>query len=327
MSLIHVKDLVKDFRIVQPYSGTIGALRTFFFPKHRVKRVVDHINLDINEGEIIGYVGSNGAGKSTTIKMLTGILIPTSGTIEVAGIVPWKQTKRNARNIGVVFGQRSHLWWDLPLIDSFKLIAKIYEIPPQKFKYNLEFFADLLGIDEFIETPVRLLSLGQRMRGDIVATMLYEPRILYLDEPTVGLDIFAKERIRLFIEKINHSMHTTVLLTTHDLSDVDRLCQRIIMIDRGRIIHDGLVTELKRQYAHDRVLVVQLETGNASIEISNATVIHQENTKFWLKYDSNAVTVAALIANISAHYFIVDLSMTEPKLEAVIRKMYGEIGN
>ena len=324
MSIIHVQDLVKDFFVNKPYSGTLGPLRTFLFPKRVARRVVDHINLEINEGEVVGYLGSNGAGKSTTIKMLTGILVPTSGTIEVAGIVPWKRPQRNALNIGVVFGQRSHLWWDLPLLDSFKLVAQIYRVPAPKFRRNLDFFSNLLGIDEFMETPVRLLSLGQRMRGDLVAAMLYEPRILYLDEPTVGLDIFAKERIRLFIEKINHSMNTTILLTTHDLGDVERLCRRIILIDHGRIIHDGLITELKKQYVRNRVIALELESEDATIEIPQATILRRERTKLWLEYDPAVVTVATLIAHISAQHSVTSFAVTEPELETVIRHIYGE---
>lgn len=316
---------MKEFRLSQPYPGRFGAFKSFVSPKYKIKRVIDDISLNIDEGEVVGYIGSNGAGKSTTIKILTGILVPTSGTVEVAGLVPWQQRKSNALNIGVVFGQRSHLWWDLPLIESFKLIARMYSIPQAKFRHNLDYFIDLLNIDDFIDTPVRLLSLGQRMRGDLVAAMLYEPRILYLDEPTVGLDIFAKERIRSFIKEINHSMNTTIILTTHDLTDIEKLCQRIIVLDRGRIIHDGSVSELKRRFARNRVLVAQFEHENVNIEVPNATAIRSEGAKVWFEYDPNLVTAASLIADISCRYSVIDLSLTEPELETVIRKIYEEI--
>lgn len=324
MPIISIQDLVKEFRLVQPYSGNFSALRTFFSPKYVVKRVVDQISLDINEGEVVGYVGPNGAGKSTTIKMLTGILVPTSGTIEVAGLVPWKHRKRNALNIGVVFGQRSHLWWDLPLIESFKLIAKIYGVSQAKLHARLDRFADLLDLETFLGTPVRLLSLGQRMRGDLVAAMLYEPRILYLDEPTIGLDIFAKERIRCFIEEINRLMGTTIILTTHDLNDVERLCQRIIMIDQGRIIHDGSITELKNRYARNRILIAQFEHEDIAVEVSDAAVVRREGAKVWLEYNPETVTAASLIAALNSRYPIVDVSITEPELETVIRKIYED---
>ncbi len=322
MSIIHLRDIVKEFRVPKRHPGKFGMLRALLAPEYSVKRAVDTISLNIEEGEIVGYVGANGAGKSTTIKMLTGILAPTSGTIEVAGLVPWRQRKRNALNIGVIFGQRSHLWWDLPLIESFKLIARIYGVPQAKYRANLELFSSLLDIGDFIETPVRQLSLGQRMRGDLAAAMLYEPHILYLDEPTVGLDVLAKERIRGFIEEINSSTNTTVLLTTHDLSDVERLCPRIIVIDRGRIIYDGSVAELKRRYTKKRLLTVQLEGEETLLELADATVVRRQGAKIWLEYDPDAVTVASLISAISQRHQIVDLSVAEPELEPVIRKIY-----
>src|SRR5579875_3928884 len=205
MAIIETRRLRKVFRSVKRYPGVGGAIRSLFTREYVEKAAVEDVNLAMQAGELVGYIGPNGAGKSTTIKMLTGILVPTSGEIEVAGLVPWQERARNALNIGVVFGQRSQLWWDLPLIESFKLIAKMYRIPPQRYARNLERFSHLLGLDDFNATPVRQLSLGQRMRGDLVAAMLYEPPILYLDEPTVGLDVLARERIRSFIEEVNRS--------------------------------------------------------------------------------------------------------------------------
>lgn len=322
MSIIHIQDLVKEFRVPKRYKGKFGALRTLFTPEYVVKRAVDDISVDVDEGEVIGYVGPNGAGKSTTIKMLTGILAPTSGTVEVAGLVPWKSRERNARNMGVIFGQRTQLWWDLPLIESFKLIAKIYGVSPTQFRHNLDHFASLLDIDSFIETPVRHLSLGQRMRGDLVAAMLYEPRILYLDEPTIGLDVLAKERILGFIEEVNRSKSTTVILTTHDLSDIERLCQRIIMIDQGRIIYDGSITSLKEHYSRYRILMVHLEREEPTVEVSHTRIVDRQGTKIWLEYDPHCIAVTSLIADISQHYPIVDLSVTETDLESVIREIY-----
>ena len=198
------------------------------------------------------------AREITTIKMLTGILMPTSGKIEVAGLVPWRERERNAMHMGVVFGQRSQLWWDLPLIESFKLIGKMYRIAPDLYRRNLDHFTTLLGMEGFLHTPVRQLSLGQRMRGDLAAALLYEPPLVYLDEPTVGLDVLARERIRDFIVEINRERRTTVILTTHDLSDVERLCQRILLIDHGRLVYDGPVDQLKARYAPHRVLVMHL---------------------------------------------------------------------
>lgn len=322
MPIISICDLVKEYRTPKRYPGKFGALRTLFTPEYVVKRAVDHINLQIEQGEIIGYIGPNGAGKSTMIKMLTGILAPTSGTIEVAGFVPYKQRKKNALNIGVVFGQRSQLWWDVPLIESFKLIAKMYNIPDAQFQHNLSHFVDLLEMDKFIETPVRQLSLGQRMRGDFVAAMLYEPPILYLDEPTVGLDIFAKERIREFIEEINRSKGTTVILTTHDFQDVERLCQRIVMVDQGRVIYDGSISTLKERSTKRQTLAIQLQEEEASVEIAGANIIRREGTRLWLEYDPHMIAVGTLITEICQRYAVINVSVAEIELEAIIREIY-----
>src|SRR5438105_4830310 len=256
--MIGVRDLVKDFRTPKRHPGLLGSLRTLFTSEQTVTRAVDGVSFEVGEGELVGYLGPNGAGKSTTIKMLTGILVPTAGDVVVGGLVPWRDRERNALNIGVVFGQRTQLWWDLPLIESFKLVGKMYRVPQKTYESNLARFRALLDLDEFIATPVRQLSLGQRMRGDLAAAMLYAPRIVYLDEPTVGLDVLAKERIRGFIEETNRENRTTIILTTHDLADIERLCRRIILIDHGRVLYDGPVERLKAQYAPHRVLVVQL---------------------------------------------------------------------
>jgi ABC-2 type transport system ATP-binding protein len=327
MAIIHIQNLIKEFRILKPNAGKFGLLHSLFRPEYMIRRAVNNISLDINEGEIIGYVGANGAGKSTTIKMLTGILQPTSGIIEVAGFDPWKQRRDNARNIGVVFGQRSHLWWDLPLIESFKLVARIYGISEFMYQRNLKYFTDLLDMESFINTPVRQLSLGQRMRGDLVAAMLYEPRILYLDEPTIGLDVFARERIRSFIEEVNRSTGLTVILTTHDLNDVERLCPRIIMIDQGSVIYDGLVATLKKNFTKKNMLVVHFEDEPANLQIPNAQLVRYQGKKVWLEYDPQIVSAASLISDVSQQYPIVDLSVTEPELEAVIREIYEERQN
>jgi ABC-2 type transport system ATP-binding protein len=324
-------NLTKEFRTPKRQPGMLGGLRTLFTRQSTVKRAVDGVSFSVDEGELIGYIGANGAGKSTTIKMLTGILVPTSGEIEVAGLTPWRQRARNALNIGVVFGQRSQLWWDLPLIESFKLIAKMYHMERPRYEANLAHFRELLELDEFINTPVRQLSLGQRMRGDLAAALLYDPRIVYLDEPTVGLDVLAKERIRGFIETINRERQTTVLLTTHDLGDVERLCRRIILIDRGKLLYDGSIVRLKEAYAPHRVLVVQfapngsgLPVIDASLDIPGAEFVRYEEGKVWLRFDPASVPVHSLIAEVTARYAISDLSIVEPELEDVIRQIYQE---
>ncbi len=331
MPMIRIDNLVKEFRTPKRQPGLLGGLRTLFTRQSTIKRAVDGISFSVDEGELIGYIGANGAGKSTTIKMLTGILVPTSGEIEVAGLTPWRQRARNALNIGVVFGQRSQLWWDLPLIESFKLIAKMYHMERSRYEANLAHFRELLDLDEFMNTPVRQLSLGQRMRGDLAAALLYDPRIVYLDEPTVGLDVLAKERIRGFIETMNRERHTTVLLTTHDLGDVERLCRRIILIDQGKLLYDGSITRLKEAYAPHRLLAVQFAADTIDplaeqvpIDVPDAEFVRWDAGKAWLRFDPAKLAAHNLIAAITARYSISDLSIVEPELEDVIRQIYQE---
>lgn len=328
MPIIEVENVTKEFRTPNRQAGFLGSVRTLFTRDYIVKHAVADISFSVEEGELLGYLGPNGAGKSTTIKLLTGILVPTAGRVTVAGLVPWRQREQNALNIGVVFGQRSQLWWDLPLIESFKLIAKMYRVDRAIYRRNLERFTALLGLEEFIATPVRQLSLGQRMRGDLTAAMLYEPRLLYLDEPTIGLDVLAQERIRRFIEEINREQRTTILLTTHDLSDVERLCRRILLIDSGKVLYDGPVETLKRRYAPYRVLVVHLAPDEPALAderpvvAAGAEFIRREEAKVWLQFDPAHVALPALIADITSYYAVSDLSIVEPDLESVIRQMY-----
>lgn len=324
VSVIHVEHVVKEFRTPQRQPGLVGGFRTLFTRADVVTRAVDDVSFDVDEGELIGYIGPNGAGKSTTIKMLTGILVPTSGVVEVAGVVPWQNRERNALNIGVIFGQRSHLWWDLPLIESFKLIGRLYRMDRASYRRNLDRFVDLLGLGEFIHTPVRQLSLGQRMRGDLAAAMLYEPRVVFLDEPTIGLDVVAKERIRGFIQEINRTNRTTIILTTHDLHDVERLCRRILLIDHGKVLYDGPVDRLKARYAPYRVLVVQLAADGAVLDAPGTEAIRRDGSKVWLRFDPEQIAVPDLIGSIITRYPVSDLSIEEPELEQVIRQIYDE---
>ena len=329
--VIRVENLVKEFRRPRRQEGRFGALRTLFTRQFDAVRAVDQVNFAIEPGELVGYIGPNGAGKSTTIKMMTGILVPTSGTVEVGGLVPWRERERNAMQIGVVFGQRSQLWWDLPLIESFNLIAKLYRVPEAKYRRNLDRFIALLDMQEFLERPVRQLSLGQRMRGDLAASMLYEPQILYLDEPTIGLDIVAKENMRIFIEEMNRDSGTTIVLTTHDLADVERLCRRLILIDHGHVLYDGGVEQLKTKYAPYRVLVVELEadavTNGRLIEaadVPGAEIVEQVDGVARIQFESARTPVQNLIAALNARYPIADLSIVEPDLEGVVRQIYDE---
>ncbi|MFC7582765.1 ATP-binding cassette domain-containing protein [Nonomuraea antimicrobica] len=310
--MIEVEGLTKVFRRPRTFSGPFGALRTLVTRQYDDKTAVDDVSFEIDEGEVIGYLGPNGAGKSTTIKILTGILTPTSGTVRVNGLVPWRDRSANARNVGVVFGQRSRLWWDLPLIESFRLVGSLYDVPAPRFEASMKRLRDVLGLDEFLDTPVRQLSLGQRMRGDLAAAMLYDPPLLYLDEPTVGLDVLAKEAVREFIVETNRAGRTTVILTTHDLADVEALCERIILIDHGRVLFDGAIGALVNQ---PRRLVVLLES--APEEVRGVSRDAEGRHVFEIHDD-----LPGVIASIAAEHTIRDLSVEEPDLESVIKGIY-----
>jgi ABC-2 type transport system ATP-binding protein len=311
--MIRVERLTKVFRRPRTFSGPFGAIRTLVTRQYEDKTAVDDVSFEIDEGEVVGYLGPNGAGKSTTIKVLTGILTPTSGTVRVNGLVPWRDRSANARNVGVVFGQRSQLWWDLPLIESLRLVGSLYDIPGPRFDASLRRMRDLLGLDEFLDTPVRQLSLGQRMRGDLAAAVLYEPPLLYLDEPTVGLDVLAKEAVREFIVETNRAGRTTVILTTHDLADVEALCKRIILIDQGRVLFDGAIDALVNQ---PRRLVVLLES--APEEVRGVPRDADGRHVFEIHDD-----LPGVIASIAAEHTIRDLAIEEPDLESVIKGIYA----
>lgn len=324
MPIIETRKLRKVFRSVRRYPGVGGAIRSLFTREFDDKVAVEDISLSMEPGELVGYIGPNGAGKSTTIKMLTGILVPTSGEIRVAGLVPHEKRKENARNIGVVFGQRSQLYWDLPLRESFELLRAIYAVPKDRYRANLARFSDILGLDEFMATPVRQLSLGQRMRGDFAAAMLHDPAIVYLDEPTIGLDVVAKEAIREFIGQINAERGTTVILTTHDLADVERLCERIILIDDGRVVFDGRIERLRNQYGTHRTLVVTLAEPCDEFVFPHTELVEREGHTVHLKFDRRRVTAEQLIRQVTERCTISDVSIVEPELEDIIRRIYLE---
>ncbi|MEV7868497.1 ATP-binding cassette domain-containing protein [Streptomyces sp. NPDC088124] len=292
--------------------------------KHRV-RAVDGISFRVERGEMVGYIGPNGAGKSTTIKMLTGILTPSGGRLRVAGIDPSRERTRLAHRIGVVFGQRTTLWWDLPLIDSYRLMHRMYRIPDARFRTNLERCVELLDLGELLDVPVRQLSLGQRMRGDIAAALLHDPEVLYLDEPTIGLDVVSKAKVREFLRDLNAERATTVLLTTHDLTDIEQLCRRVMVIDHGRLLYDGALAGLHEVGESERTLVVDLERELPPVDVAGAAarVVKVEGPRQWLAFPATE-SAAPLVARIAAEYPLVDLSVREPDIESVIAKMYAD---
>ena len=313
MSLIEVTDLSRTFEVRRKVSR-------FRREVHEV-RAVDHLSFAIEAGEMVGYIGPNGAGKSTTIKMLTGILVPSSGSLSVAGIDPSRNRVELTRRIGVVFGQRTTLWWDLPLRDSFELLRRIYRIDRDRYRRNLAEFTELLELGELLDTPVRQLSLGQRMRGDIAAALLHDPEILYLDEPTIGLDVVSKGRLREFLRTLNAERGVTLLLTTHDLQDIEQLCSRVMVIDHGSLVFDGSLELLHERGGSTRTLVVDLVDEAPPIDVPGAEVRKVEGPRQWLSFPAKA-SAAPVVAAVAASYDVADLSITEPAIEDVIRAIY-----
>jgi ABC-2 type transport system ATP-binding protein len=290
------------------------------FRRERViVEAVKDISFHVARGELLGYLGPNGAGKSTTIKMLTGILVPSSGRVSVAGLDPSKRRIELAKRIGAMFGQRVQLWWDLPLIDSFELLRHIYKVPADRYRTSLARFREVLDLDPFLQTPVRQLSLGQRIRGELTASMLHEPELLFLDEPTIGLDVVAKQRVRDFLIEINRERGVTVLLTTHDLGDIERLCKRLLVIDHGSLIWDGQIEDLKQRYGAERLLIVDLEAPVPPLEIEGARVEKVDGPRQWLRFRGPA---AELTARVAASARLVDLQIMEPDIEEIVRRIY-----
>ncbi|MFI5697160.1 ATP-binding cassette domain-containing protein [Kribbella sp. NPDC051586] len=313
MPVIELSDVSRAFTV----TSRAGLRRT-----RREVRAVDGMTFSVEPGEVMGYIGPNGAGKSTTIKMLTGILVPSGGSIRVAGVDPSRHRLKLAKRIGVVFGQRTTLWWDLPLKDSFAVLQKMYGVPLARHRENLATFVELLDLGDLLDVPVRQLSLGQRMRGDIAAALLHDPEIVYLDEPTIGLDVISKARLREFLARINADRRTTIILTTHDLDDIEALCTRVMVIDHGHQIFDGTLAQLKSSQSAPRTLVVDLATSLPPIEIDGATVVKVDGPRQHLTFPAGT-SAAPLLARLAADYPLVDLSIAEPTIESVITQLYA----
>jgi ABC-2 type transport system ATP-binding protein len=322
VDVVELERIEKVFTVRRPRAGVTGFGR--LRRERSDVRAVDDISFTIGRGEMVGYIGPNGAGKSTTIKMLTGILVPSSGRISVLGLEPTRQRVELARRIGVVFGQRTQLWWDLPLADSFELLRHIYRIDEPRYRRNLAMFSEVLDLASFFRTPVRQLSLGQRMRGDLAAALLHDPEILFLDEPTIGLDVIAKARIREFLADVNRERGTTLLLTTHDMDDIEQLCRRMMIIDHGRVIYDGDLDTIRRRFGGESVLVVDLMEPGPPLDVDGARVLRTDGPRQWLSFRRDDVTAADLIARVAAKAPLRDLALEEPAIEDVVRRIYTE---
>ena len=329
--LIQVRELSKYFRTFHRREGIWGGLQNLFVRDYKTIKAVDRVNLSIDRGEMVGYIGPNGAGKSTSIKMLTGILVPTSGEAVVNGFLPYRQRRQYVRTIGVVFGQRTQLWWDIAVIESFKLLRRIYDVSPRDFDARMEMFNEILAIKDYLHTPVRKLSLGERMRCDLAAALLHNPPLLFLDEPTIGLDVVAKHHIREFLREINRQFQTTVLLTTHDLDDIEELCRRIVIIDHGTVLFDGELEVLKQRLLRTKQIKFALkERAHASrLERFAGDGISLEpvdEMTFRIRFDRMQVSASDLIREILATVDLRDIIIEDEPIEEIIKRIYsGEV--
>ena len=324
-AFIEVHDVKKAFRITKREQGILSTMKSMVKPSYELKKAVDGVSFQIQQGEMVGFIGPNGSGKSTTVKMLSGILHPDSGTIRVAGFIPYQDRKKYVSHIGVVFGQKSQLAWDLPVIESFDLLKYIYRIPEQTYQDNLERFVTRLEMSEFLNQPVRQLSLGQRMRADIVAALLHSPQIVFFDEPTIGVDVVGKERIREFIVELNRTEKITMLFTTHDMQDIEKTCKRIMIIDNGKEIYDGNIATIKERFGNERTLELLLDNDMEVSPIKDVNVTNLKEQKrrgFRLEFDKNKVSMDELMKQLFSQYPIKDMSMAEPQIESIIRKIY-----
>ena len=331
--MIEVKDLRKEFKKAIKEPGLKGSFKALFKPQYEFIKAVDGISFEVPKGEIIGFIGPNGAGKSTVIKMLTGILTPTSGLCRIGGKIPTENRKSYVKEIGVVFGQRTQLWWDLPLTETYTVLKEIYEVDDSRFKKRMSFLNEVLELDSFINSPVRTLSLGQRMRADIAASLLHSPKVLFLDEPTIGLDVVVKDNIRKAIAKINEEEHTTVVLTTHDLEDIELLSKRIVMIDKGSKVFDGKITDLKEKYGQMRELAFVSPDENALNALGYAEkfglsdddlIQEQDGTSCKIRFNSAIVPVSDMLSYTLSKINVKDINVKDADIEEIIRRLYKE---
>ena len=321
---IMVENLVKTFRVAERESGTWGAVRGLARRRYREVRALDGVSFQIDAGELVGYIGPNGAGKSTTVKTLSGILVPDSGRCEVMGRTPWRERIPHVREIGVVFGQRTQLWWDLPVIESFELLRDIYSVPADRYITARDELIELLDLRPFLDVPVRQLSLGQRMRCDLAASLIHTPRILFLDEPTIGLDAVTKLAVRQFVQKLNRERGVTVILTTHDMDDIEALCSRVMVIGGGRVLSDGSLEALRARVTNERWLIVDLEDETADIHDPEAEVMRRDGARVHLRYDPALTPTAELIARTAAAHPVKDLFVQNPPIEEIVARLYAE---
>lgn len=324
--MIEVKNLTKVFKIAKKEKGIWGSIKGLFNRKYIIKKALDDVSFTINDGDIVGYLGPNGAGKSTTIKIMCGILTPTSGECTINGMIPWKDRANYVKDIGVVFGQRSQLWWDVPVTDSFYLLKDIYKIPDDVFADQLKILTEKLDLQEIINYPLRQLSLGQKMKCELAGSLLHKPKILFLDEPTIGLDATSKLKVRDFIKNINKEFGITVILTTHDMNDIEALTNKIIIIGKGKLLYNGSFDAIKHKYKNHRIVEVEFEQEYDNVDIPKFQLIKKEGKVFTFKTDDNDFKLADFVVDLSKKYKVVDVQVESIGLEEIISKMFGDLG-
>lgn len=320
--MIELKNINKTFRVVKKTSGAREAFKAMFHREYKEIEALKDLSLKVNEGEIVGYIGPNGAGKSTSIKVMSGILTPDSGECSIMGYTPWKDRRRYVKNIGVVFGQRSQLWWDVPVMDSFLLLKDIYTIPEKMFRENVTMLTEMLHLNEFINQPLRQLSLGQKMRAEIAGSLLHNPQLLFLDEPTIGLDAITKLSVRNFIKTVNKEKGTTIMLTTHDMNDIDAITDRVVLIGKGRILYDGSFEQIKKKYGKNKTLTVSFENEAEPIEISGAILTKTERNQATYTVDTGAVSIAEIINRLSEKTQLTDVDVKSQAIEEIVASLY-----
>jgi len=323
---IVVEDVVKTFRIAERTPGLWGAVRGLVHRRYRTVRALDGVSFAIERGELVGYIGPNGAGKSTTVKMLSGILVPDAGRCEIDGRVPWRDRIAHVARIGVVFGQRTQLWWDLPAIESFDLLRDIYRVPAERYARRKDELIALLELAPLLDVPVRQLSLGQRARCDLAAALLHAPEVLFLDEPTIGLDAVSKLVVRDFIRRLNRDDGVTVILTTHDMDDIEALCSRVMVIGHGKVLSDGSLTELRARVTRERWLTVDLVDPAAALDEADTTVVRRDGAQVCLAFDPETVAPAELIRRITSRHAVRDLFVENPPIETIVARLYARHG-
>jgi ABC-2 type transport system ATP-binding protein len=322
--LIKLEGISKSYKIAKRASGLRQAMKALFYREHTIVPALNDISFSIEPGEIVGYIGPNGAGKSTTIKIMSGILVPDKGNCNIMGFTPWKDRVQYVKNIGVVFGQRSQLWWDVPVIDSFELLRDIYKVSQAEYQHNLNLLVEALELENILNSPVRQLSLGQRMRCEIAASLLHSPKILFLDEPTIGLDAVSKIAVRQFIKKINEEKGVTIILTTHDMSDIEALAERVILIGKGTLLYDGSLAELRKRFGTQKTITVEYQENPHPFHIPGTTMLSWSPERAVLSVDTESILISEVIAQLSNKVELIDMAIETRPIEEMIVELYKE---